>query len=239
MKINRIISLGLAILLLFLTVSCDQAPTATPATSDDITTTPKVTTTQKTTTTTTQQNQIDGFPIGWGSVREDLFHCTATERIAQTGWVNLNHLLAINDEQRALFDGDPSTVYANWDNMMDQDQDYYEILAFTKDVQLWAVEITFENTTYRYYSSFLVGYISVELGNNYSTNKATVTYWGKEDVDGELMIQLPEKLYWEALEPDGTKIRKAGQPLMYVSGLNPSNPIVDIQFYGIVVESEA
>jgi hypothetical protein len=236
MKLNRIISLELAILLLFLTVSCDQAPTATPATSDDITTTPKVTTTQKTTTTTTQQNQIDGFPIGWGSVRGDYFHCTAAERISQTGWMNLNHLLAIDNDQKALFDGDPSTVYANWDKLLNA---YAEPVAFSKDVQLWAVEITFENTTYYYYSSFLAGYISVRLGNDYSTDKATVAYWGKEEVDGKLMIQLPEKLYWEVDELYGTRILKSGEVIMDVSGLNLSNPIVDIQFYGIVVESEA
>ena len=237
MKLNRIISIGLAILLLFMTVSCAESPATASITSVEMTTTPTVTTTQKTTTTTTPETFV--HPVGWGAVREDLFHCTAAQRIAQTCWVNLNHLLAINNEQRALFDGDPSTVYANWDSMMDEDQDDYERLAFSKDVQLWAVEITFENTTYEYYSTFNAGMISVELGNNYSTNKATVTYWGKEKVDGDIMIQLPEKLYWEACEYKGTKTWKAGQALMYVARLNPSNPIVDIQFYGIVVETES
>ena len=85
----------------------------------------------------------------------------------------------------------------------------------------------------------MAGYISVRLGNDYSTNQATVTYWGKEEVDGKVTIQLPQKLYWEASEDKGTNLLKAGEVIMEVSRLNPSNSIVDIQFYGIVVESEA
>lgn len=234
MKLNRIISLGLAILLLFMTVSCDQALSTTPTTSNGITTTPKVTTPK--TTTTKKPSTVISHPIGWGDSRWEHFHYTAAQRIAQTGWVNLNHLLDVNDHQKALFDGDPSTVYADWGKLLNV---YEEPVAFTKDVQLWAVEITFENTTYYYYGSFLVGYISVRLGNDYSTDKATVTYWGKEEVDGKLMIQLPEKLYWEARELYGTKILKAGDVIMDVSGLNHANPIVDIQFYGIVVDGES
>lgn len=231
MKLNRIISLGLSILLLFMTVSCDQSP----ATSDGITTTPKVTAIGKTTTTTTKKPVVIVHPIGWGNARSDHFHYTAAQRIAQTGWVNLNHLLAIDDDQKTLFDGDLSTTYSDWENLLNS-------VVFAEDVQLWAVEITFENTTYNYYSSFMVGYISVQLGNDHSPNaipEPTVTYWGKEEVDGKLTVQLPQKQYWEARESYGIEILKLGDVIMDVSGLNPANPIVDIQFYGIVVDGES
>ena len=164
MKQNRIISLGLAILLLFMTVSCDQSPATTSATSGEMTTTPKVTTTQ--TTTTTQPNPTPGVLIP-GNVRVDTFHLHGKERSAEKGWVNLNHLLAVNDEQRALFDGDPSTVYANWAAML---RFGGETVAFTKDVQLWAVEITFENQHHHLLETFGMGHIDVVLGTNYCYN---------------------------------------------------------------------
>lgn len=232
MKPIRIISLCLVIFLLFMTVSCDESPNTIPATSNGITTTQKDTTPKKTTTTTTKQSVVIVHPKGSGNVRRDCFHYTAAERSAETGWVNLNHLLAIDDTQKALFDGDSSTTYSDWENLLNS-------VAFAEDVQLWAVEITFANASYNYYSSFLVGYITVELGNDYNPNfskKPTVTYWGREEVNGKLMIQLPQRLYWEAKEAEGPKILKSGDVIMDVSGMNDDNPIVDIQFYGTVVE---